>query len=151
MSDKNVVAREMEGIGAHAFGDLDIQFGRIEPEVRVTTSSLAKSTDDTTFEHEIEAASVPALVCFYADQGGMGDIMRRIAEGVARSRPSAIRVLTVDVDMAPKMTRKYIVLTTPTFVLFNKGKKLVTAVGYQRESDIQKLLARFLEKTEKHN
>ena len=81
-----------------------------------------------------------------ANQAGMGDVTRRIAEGVARARNGSARVVVLDIDKAPKTARQYTVLTTPTYILFRGGRKIVTAVGYQRESDIQKLLDRFLQK-----
>ena len=105
-----------------------------------------REVDEKAFETEVLGHDKPVLVCFMANQAGMGDVTRRIAEGVARARNGSARVVVLDIDKAPKTARQYTVLTTPTYILFRGGRKIVTAVGYQRESDIQKLLDRFLQK-----
>jgi thioredoxin 1 len=105
-----------------------------------------KSVDDGSFEDEVLRQSAPVLVCFYTEQGGLGDVTKRIAQGVARTRGGAVKIVLMDVDKAPKTSRAYGALTTPTFILFQGNQKRVTAVGYQRETDLNKLLDRFLER-----
>lgn len=91
-------------------------------------------------------ASVPVLACFMSEQAEVGNLTRTIAESVARTRAGRLKVVLVDIEKSPKTTRRFSVMTTPTFIIFRNGEKRVTAVGYQRESDIEKLLDRFSER-----
>lgn len=126
-------------------GDRETKPAAQQRKTTLMSGFAIKEVTEQSFEAEVLGHDKPVLVCFTANQAGMGDVTRRIAEGVARSRNGSARVVVVDIDKAPKTARQYTVLTTPTYVLFRGGRKLVTAVGYQRESDIQKLLDRFLE------
>lgn len=103
--------------------------------------------DDAGFAALLKATEMPLLVVFYNEDEGLGPILRRIAERVARAHTERLKVGMVEIAAAFRTARRYSVLTSPTYVLFHRGTRLVTAVGYQRESDIDKLIVRFLERS----
>lgn len=108
------------------------------------TVGLARDLKDGEFQKEVLQSGFPVLVCFHAELSGLGTVIRRIAENVAKELSGKVRVVLMDTDKARETAKSHAVLTVPTYTLFRNGQKVVTAVGYQRESDILKLVARFV-------
>lgn len=105
---------------------------------------LAREIADGDFPKEVLQAGLPVLVCFHAELSGLGAVIRRIAENVAKELSGKVRVILMDTDVARATAKAHAVMTVPTYTLFRNGQKVVTAVGYQREADILKLVARFV-------
>jgi thioredoxin 1 len=85
--------------------------------------------DDTTFDHEVLEATVPAVVDFWAAWCGPCRIVAPELEAIAAERSDAIKVVKVDVAAAPGVARRYAISGIPTIALFRDGQPAAFSVG----------------------
>ena len=102
----------------------------------------AAEFDDAGFEAATTAGAV--LVCFHDDSGEFAPVVRRAAYALARVLSDGAVVALAGRAKCPSAFRRHRVLTVPTYILFRDGRTVVTAVGYQREDDLLKIVGRHL-------
>jgi thioredoxin 1 len=85
--------------------------------------------DDTTFEGEVLAATVPVVVDFWAAWCGPCRIVGPELEALADEHGDAIKVVKVDVDAAPGVAGRYGIQSIPTVALFREGRPVAATVG----------------------
>lgn len=100
----------------------------------------AADLDDAGFDAAVADGAV--LVCFHDDSGEFAPVVRSAAYGLARTLAGRVTVALAGRARCPESFRRHRVLTVPTYILFRDGRHAVTAVGYQRESDLLNIIGR---------
>lgn len=89
------------------------------------------------FNNLIEDEKV--LVDFYATWCGPCQLISPIVEEVAKENEN-IKVIKIDVDKFPELSRKYGIMSIPTLMVFSKGKEVKKHIGYLEKEGIEGLL-----------
>lgn len=89
------------------------------------------------FNNLIEDEKV--LVDFYATWCGPCQLIGPIIEEVAKENEN-IKVIKIDVDKFPELSRKYGIMSIPTLMAFSKGKEVKKHIGYLEKEGIEGLL-----------
>ncbi len=80
------------------------------------------------FETQVERASGPVLVDFWADWCGPCRMLAPVLEQLEAERPD-IKVCKVDIDREVELAQRFGVMSIPTVVLFENGKEKSRSVG----------------------
>ena len=80
------------------------------------------------FETQVERASGPVLVDFWADWCGPCRMLAPVLEQLEAERPD-IKVCKVDIDREVELAQRFGVMSSPTVVLFENGKEKSRSVG----------------------
>jgi thioredoxin 1 len=86
-------------------------------------------TTDATFAADVLAADRPVLVDFTADWCPPCKMIKPVLEQIATDEADRLKVVSLDVDENPEITRRYGVLGMPTLVLFIDGQVVSQTVG----------------------
>jgi thioredoxin 2 len=85
--------------------------------------------DDETFAQVAEATSLPVLVDLWAPWCGPCRMVSPVLEQLARERAGLLKLVKVDSDVAPQVSRRFEVQAIPTLVLLKNGRVLARQVG----------------------
>ncbi len=97
--------------------------------------------DDDTFEREVLGSDRPVLVDFGATWCGPCKALFPVVERIAAKHRGALRVVTVDIDDAPRTARAFSIRSAPTLLLFADGKEVTRHVGVTNDAGLERLLA----------
>ena len=95
---------------------------------------------DAAFAADVLAADTAVLVDFTADWCPPCKMIKPVLERIAAEQAGRLRVVTLDVDENPEVTRRYGVLGMPTLALFVGGELVTTVVGARPQAAILKAL-----------
>jgi thioredoxin 1 len=87
---------------------------------------------DSTFDEEVNGASVPVIVDFWAEWCGPCKLIAPVLAELAAEHPDALRVVKVNVDDSPDVARRFEIMSIPTLMVFQDGvakKRLIGAKG----------------------
>ncbi len=79
------------------------------------------------------------LVDFYATWCGPCKLISPIIEEISKENEN-IKVIKIDVDKFPELSRKYGIMSIPTLIVFSKGKEVKKHIGYLEKEGIEDLL-----------
>ena len=99
---------------------------------------------DATFDEEINGATEPVLVDFWADWCGPCKMIAPILEEIAGEHPGRLRVAKLNVDENLDVARRYEVMSIPTLILFKEGQPQVRLVGAKGKNQLLQELQAFL-------
>jgi thioredoxin len=86
----------------------------------------------STFDEQVQGATTPILVDFWAEWCGPCLRVTPVLEEIAAERAGQLTIAKVNVDDNPELARRYNVMSIPTMLVFSGGeisKKLVGAMG----------------------
>lgn len=84
---------------------------------------------DADFAAVAERSPVPVLVDFWADWCGPCRMVSPVLDKLARERPGRIKLVKVDVDKAPGLSRRFDVQAIPTLIVLVDGKVAARQAG----------------------
>jgi thioredoxin 1 len=87
---------------------------------------------DSTFDEEVNGASVAVLVDFWAEWCGPCKLVAPVLAEIAADHPETLRVVKVNVDDSPDVARRFEIMSIPTLMVFQDGvakKRLIGAKG----------------------
>ncbi|MFF8277483.1 thioredoxin [Streptomyces lateritius] len=84
---------------------------------------------DADFDTEVLGAGPPVLVEFTADWCGPCRQLAPVLGAVAAEEAGRLKVVQLDVDRNPEITRRYGVLSMPTLMVFRAGEPVKSMVG----------------------
>ena len=108
---------------------------------------MADSTitlSETTFDEEINSASTPVLVDFWAEWCGPCKMIAPILDEIASEQEGRLTVAKLNVDDAPDIARRFGVMSIPTLILFNDGEPAKRVVGDKSKAALLGELAEYL-------
>ncbi|HEY0487263.1 MAG TPA: thioredoxin [Mycobacteriales bacterium] len=85
--------------------------------------------DDDTFAEVVEQAKLPVLVDLWATWCGPCRMVSPALEKVARELAGRIKLVKVDVDAAPRISRRFAVQAVPTLLLVSGGEVVARQAG----------------------
>ncbi len=92
---------------------------------------------DSTFEKEVIKSDLPVLVDFWATWCGPCRMYGPIVDEVARDYKGRLKVIRVDVDQSPELSRAFKISAIPNSLLFQKGKVIKAWVGLVSKEDLK--------------
>ncbi|MYB04630.1 MAG: thioredoxin [Acidimicrobiaceae bacterium] len=108
---------------------------------------MAESTitlSDATFDEEINGASTPVLVDFWAEWCGPCKVIAPILDEIASEQEGRLTVAKLNVDDAPNVARRFGVMSIPTLILFHDGEPAKRVVGAKPKAALLGELADYL-------
>jgi thioredoxin 2 len=85
--------------------------------------------DDTTFAEVAEAAKVPVLVDLWAPWCGPCRMVSPALEQVARDLAGQIKLVKVNVDVSPGISRRFDAQAIPTLLILRRGQVTARQTG----------------------
>ena len=111
-------------------------------DIRMGESTITLS--DTTFDEEINGASTPVLVDFWAEWCGPCKTIAPILDEIASEQDGKLTVAKLNVDDAPNIARRFGVMSIPTLILFKDGEPAKRVVGAKPKAALLNELAEHL-------
>ena len=99
---------------------------------------------DATFAQEI-AAPVPVLVDFWAAWCGPCRMVAPILEDLARELAGKLKIVKLNVDENPTVSRQFNIMSIPTLALFKNGEMADLVVGAMPKAALLERLQPHLE------
>lgn len=99
---------------------------------------------DGTFDEQINAASIPVVVDFWADWCGPCKMIAPIIEELAVEQAGKIQFGKLDVDSNPDISMRYSVMSIPTLIVFRDGVEVKRLVGAKGKHQLLEELGAFL-------
>ena len=100
--------------------------------------------DTASFEQEVISSDVPVLVDFWAPWCGPCQTIVPHLEDLAKEHTGKIKVCKLNIDEAPEVATKYVIMSIPSIMLFKKGKVMEKKVGAMSKRDLEKLIQPYL-------
>jgi thioredoxin 1 len=92
---------------------------------------------DSSFEKEVVHSNLPVLVDFWATWCGPCRMYGPIVDQVAKDYKGRLKVVRIDVDQNPGLSRAFQINAIPNSLLFHNGKVVKTWVGLVSEDDLK--------------
>lgn len=88
---------------------------------------VAAGDDD--FAAVAEQSPVPALIDFWADWCGPCRMVSPVLDKLATERPGRIKLVKVDVDRSPRLSRRFDIQAIPTLMVIVDGRVVAKQAG----------------------
>ena len=95
-------------------------------------AGATKEVSDASFSADVLSSDKPVLVDFWATWCGPCKMVAPVLEEIAAENEGKIRIVKVNTDENPEITRRSQVMSIPTMILFKDGqpvKRIVDAKG----------------------
>jgi thioredoxin 1 len=107
-------------------------------------SSAMVTLSDATFDEEIQGASAPVIVDFWAEWCGPCKMIAPILDEIATEQAGKLTVAKLNVDDNPGAARRFDVMSIPTLIVFQDGQPKKRLVGAKGKGQLLQELAEFL-------
>jgi thioredoxin 1 len=106
--------------------------------------SATVNLSDATFDEEVQGASEPIIVDFWAEWCGPCKMIAPILEEIATEQAGKLKVAKLNVDDNPDAARRFDVMSIPTLIVFQDGQAKKRLVGAKGKGQLLQELAEFL-------
>jgi thioredoxin 1 len=120
------------------------QFPAAPPSERIAMSAEITSLSDATFDETVQSSSEAVVVDFWAEWCGPCKMISPILEEIASEHKDKVRVVKLNVDDNPDVTRRYDVMSIPTLIVFKDGQAKKRLVGAKGKGQLLQELGEFL-------
>ena len=94
----------------------------------------------TNFEQEVLQSNIPVLIDFFADWCMPCKMFAPIFEGTAEAFEGKVKFVKVNVDDAPELAQKYVVMSIPTLKMVKGNEVLGSYVGAMSAEELEEWL-----------
>jgi thioredoxin 1 len=91
---------------------------------------------DQEFQTSVLDSETPVLVDFWADWCVPCHMVSPVVEEIGQEKGEALKVVKLNIDDNPAVTRKYGVMSIPSLLLFKKGEEVARIVGARPKESI---------------
>jgi len=96
---------------------------------------MSQAVTTTNFQSEVLEYNGKVLVDFWATWCGPCLMLAPVIEEIAAELGDKVKVVKVDVDSESDLASQYNVVSIPTVVIFNNGKKVTSLVGFRQKQE----------------
>ena len=109
---------------------------------------MESEANDNNFEKEVieESKNQPVIVDFWAQWCVPCHMLSPILEKVVESYDGKIKLVKVNLDESPVISKKYIITAIPAVKLFKNGKLVGEFIGVVPETTIKDMIDKNLER-----
>lgn len=101
--------------------------GNCKAELKFFDKPVVATTQ--TFKQEVEEQKGLVLVDFWATWCPPCKMIAPILESISKEKAGAIKIVKVDVDKEPYLSRRFAISSIPTLILFKDGKEVKQMAG----------------------
>jgi thioredoxin len=91
---------------------------------------------DASFADDVLTSKNPVLVDFWATWCGPCKMLAPVLEEIATENKHKLTIAKLDIDENPGIARHYQVMSVPTLILFQDGKKVKQIVGAKPKAEL---------------
>ncbi len=106
--------------------------------------SVVAAVTDSSFQKEVLESDIPVLVDFWATWCGPCRMYGPIVDQVAEEYKGRLKVVRVDVDQNPNVSRAYQIRAIPATFVIQKGSVVRSWVGLVPENDVRQQVDQIL-------
>jgi len=88
-----------------------------------------KPVTDASFEQDVLASDLPAVVDFSSPKCAPCQVMKGLLEEIGPDYAGRLNIFKMNVDENPETAMKYQVMSVPTLILFHRGRPRETIAG----------------------
>jgi thioredoxin 1/putative thioredoxin len=107
-----------------------------------------RTVTEQTFEQEVLLSEVPVLVEFSAEWCGPCKLVAPELTALAAELGDKAKIVTIDIDRSPSLSRQLGVQSVPTFVVFHQGRPANGKVGALKRAQLREMIDPFLPRAE---
>lgn len=107
------------------------------------SASTIEVTDET-FEQEVLASDLPVLVDFWAPWCGPCRAISSAIESIARQYAGRLKVVKLNIDQNPRVTRHFDVKSIPSLKVFVNGEVVGQELGAIPRQRIEAMISKFV-------
>lgn len=96
------------------------------------------------FFFEIIKSKSPVLVDFFAEWCGPCKMMKPILEEVKKMKGESIRILKIDIDRNKELSKRFVIQSVPTLLLFKDGNILWRQSGVIQANDLSQIISQYI-------
>jgi thioredoxin 1 len=87
------------------------------------------NVNDADFKTEVLDSATPVLVDFWAEWCVPCHMVSPVVEEIGQEKGQTLRVVKLNIDENPDVTRKFGVMSIPSLILFKGGEEVTRVVG----------------------
>ena len=91
---------------------------------------------DNNFENEVLKSDKKVLVDFNAEWCGPCRMLKPFLEEISNEKDD-IKVVSINVDEYPDVSREYGIMSIPCLILFKDGKEVKRSVGFMPKEELE--------------
>jgi thioredoxin 1/putative thioredoxin len=107
-----------------------------------------QTVNEQSFEREVMLSEVPVLVEFSAEWCAPCKLVAPELKALADELGEKAKIVTIDIDRSPNLSRQLGVQSVPTFVVFHQGRPVGGKVGALKRNQLRELVEPFLPRAE---
>jgi thioredoxin 1 len=101
---------------------------------------IAKPVTDDSFDAEVLQSDKPVLVDFWAEWCLPCRKVSPLLEEIATEMDGQIKIVKVNIDESPQLTRQYRIMSVPTLTVFRNGEAVKSVAGARPKRDLVRLI-----------